>query len=236
MGNRPKSISGFVYIWRDRKHKRFYIGSHWGSLDDGYICSSKWMKHAWNRRPQDFKRRILFRSSDRSLLIAEEFRWLSMIDDRDIGDRYYNLNKKQIGHWSADPLKNKSVGEKISAALKGKPNRSSGKFKSGDERGKKTRFSKGHSTHNKGKTLEERYGEDASSVREKLSLAKKGKSFKNAGSFGNRPAWNKGLNRIYINDGKTTKCLYGENPVIPEGWSRGMAKKPINISHCEASY
>ena len=25
---------GFVYIWFDRKHRRFYIGSHWGTEDD----------------------------------------------------------------------------------------------------------------------------------------------------------------------------------------------------------
>ena len=40
---------GFVYIWYDRKHKRYYIGSHWGSEDDGYICSSTHMNHAFNR-------------------------------------------------------------------------------------------------------------------------------------------------------------------------------------------
>ena len=31
---------GFVYIWFDRKHKRYYIGCHWGHEDDGYVCSS----------------------------------------------------------------------------------------------------------------------------------------------------------------------------------------------------
>ena len=33
---------GFVYIWYDRKHHRYYIGCHWGTIDDGYICSSNW--------------------------------------------------------------------------------------------------------------------------------------------------------------------------------------------------
>ena len=50
---------GFVYLQFDRKHKRYYVGCHWGTVDDGYICSSNWMRDTYNRRPQDFKRRIL---------------------------------------------------------------------------------------------------------------------------------------------------------------------------------
>lgn len=50
---------GFVYIWYDRKHKRYYIGAHWGHENDGYVCSSSWMKKAYKNRPEDFKRKIL---------------------------------------------------------------------------------------------------------------------------------------------------------------------------------
>ena len=56
---------GFVYIWRDRKHKRYYVGSHWGTETDQYICSSSWMKNAYKRRPQDFKRRVVARVAHR---------------------------------------------------------------------------------------------------------------------------------------------------------------------------
>ena len=64
---------GFIYIWRDRKHKRYYIGSHWGTEDDGYICSSPWMSQAYKHRPNDFKRRILQRvcSNRKDLLELE---------------------------------------------------------------------------------------------------------------------------------------------------------------------
>lgn len=31
---------GFVYLWFDRKHKRYYVGCHWGTTEDGYVCSS----------------------------------------------------------------------------------------------------------------------------------------------------------------------------------------------------
>ena len=73
---------GFVYIWFDRYRKMFYIGSHWGQENDGYICSSNWMRMSYQRRPKDFRRRIISRiyTSHKDLLIEEE-RWL-MINKR----------------------------------------------------------------------------------------------------------------------------------------------------------
>lgn len=111
---------GFVYIWYDRKHKRYYIGCRWGNENDGYICSSTWMKNSYNRRPQDFKRRILVSNiSNRKDLLEQEYNWLQKIRDEDIGTRYYNLSKRHFGHWSIDHNRRQSVGEKISAANKG---------------------------------------------------------------------------------------------------------------------
>ena len=110
---------GFVYIWRDRKHKRFYIGSHWGTVDDGYVCSSPWMLSAHKRRPGDFKRRILKTiTSSRSDLLEAEYAYLAMIKDEDVGTKYYNLNTKSTGHWSAYPEKVKTIKEKISHKTK----------------------------------------------------------------------------------------------------------------------
>lgn len=110
---------GFVYIWYDRKHNRFYIGSHWGYEDDGYICSSRWMRNAYRRRPFDFKRRILARvTSDRGDLLAEEYRWLQMISKDDLGKRYYNLTNHLNGHWTTDEEKTKTVRQKLSDTMK----------------------------------------------------------------------------------------------------------------------
>lgn len=95
-------MSGFIYIWFDKKHKRFYIGSHWGSEDDGYICSSTWMRNAYKRRPEDFRRRIVKRvDSNRNALLIEEHRWLQMIGDRELGKKFYNLTNHLNGHWFA---------------------------------------------------------------------------------------------------------------------------------------
>lgn len=107
---------GFVYIWYDRKHKRFYVGSHWGHENDGYVCSSDWMKKAYKRRPCDFKRRIIVRGIDNKLdtLITEE-KYLSMIKPEERRHRYYNIQlscKHNIETLKDD---RRSVTEKMSA-------------------------------------------------------------------------------------------------------------------------
>lgn len=123
---------GFVYIWYDRKHKRYYIGSHWGFEDDGYICSSRMMRQSYNRRPEDFKRRIIKRIyTNRKDLLTEEYRWLRMIDqtktfthnkseDSKHNIRYYNIHLGEENPWWASDDEILTVGEKISKANKGK--------------------------------------------------------------------------------------------------------------------
>lgn len=111
-------MSGFVYIWFDRKKKRYYIGSHWGSENDGYVCSSSWMKQAYKKRFADFKeRRILARvNTTRDDLLKEEQRWLDMIKPEELGKRYYNLIKSSGRRWHTDEEARKTVGQRISYA------------------------------------------------------------------------------------------------------------------------
>jgi hypothetical protein len=111
---------GFVYIWYDRKHKRYYIGCHWGSVDDRYICSSRWMRKAYARRPQDFKRKILENNiEDRSALYDREQKWLNMIKPEERKIRYYNLHLSSKKPWHQYDEHIKTVGQKISEAKKG---------------------------------------------------------------------------------------------------------------------
>lgn len=110
---------GFVYIWYDRKHKRYYVGSHWGTVDDGYICSSPWMRQAYKHRPDDFKRRILsYVYTNRKDLYECETRYLQMIKEEEIKIRYYNLNIKGAAHWSENEEVVKSLKERISKRTK----------------------------------------------------------------------------------------------------------------------
>ena len=76
---------GIVYLWYDRKHKRYYVGSHWGTENDGYVCSSTWMKKAYKRRPEDFKKKIIKRVyTTRKELLDEEYKWLSLIKEEEL--------------------------------------------------------------------------------------------------------------------------------------------------------
>ena len=113
-----KQKYGFVYIWRDRKHNRYYIGCHWGVEDDGYICSSPWLLRAYSRRPEDFKRRILQRTTNRQETFLAEQNWLQLIRDNELKVRYYNLHKHVADYWHQYEDKRLSIGEKISQSVK----------------------------------------------------------------------------------------------------------------------
>lgn len=105
---------GFVYIWYDRKRKMYYIGSHWGTEDDGYICSSNRMRDAYRRRPNDFKRRIIEKTNTRENLLNIEQKWLLLAEDNK--ERYYNLCFTTKKPWWNDKQSRLTVGQKISAS------------------------------------------------------------------------------------------------------------------------
>jgi len=110
---------GFVYIWFDSWRKMYYVGSHWGTETDGYVCSSDRMRKAYKRRPQDFKRKILSRvTSSKQNLLDEEYRYLSMMDQSELGKKYYNLTNHKNGHWMTVDEKAKTLKEKISIKTK----------------------------------------------------------------------------------------------------------------------
>lgn len=105
---------GFVYLWYDKKRKMYYVGCHWGHIEDGYICSSNRMRDAYKRRPQDFKRRIIKKIyTSRIELLQEEFKWLSQISEDELNIKYYNNKKHHCGHWSSDEYKKEKVIKKL---------------------------------------------------------------------------------------------------------------------------
>ena len=108
------SIYGFVYIWFDRRRKMYYIGSHKGHPDDGYICSSTWMRNTYNRHKEDFRRRIIaiITEQDRKLILAEEQKWLSMIKQEELGKKYYNLREKRLDFLGKDYITQKKPRQK----------------------------------------------------------------------------------------------------------------------------
>lgn len=131
---------GFIYIWKDKKRNMYYIGCHWGTETDGYICSSIRMRKAHKRRPHDFKRKIIEIVKDRTKLLDTEFKWLSLIKEEEIGKKYYNLHKNKKGHWTHNPSSLKTIGEKISETQTGRKLPEEWKINIGNSlRGKKGR-------------------------------------------------------------------------------------------------
>ena len=86
---------GLIYLWYDVKHKKYYLGRHWGTETDGYICSSTNMRNNYKNRPNDFKRKIIKRIyTSVSDLVLEEQRWLNMILPTECCVKYYNKTLK----------------------------------------------------------------------------------------------------------------------------------------------
>lgn len=101
------NYTGYVYIWFDTKAKFYYIGGHYGKIEDSYICSSKTMKRAYKLRPDTFKIRVLeyVLGTTIDLRIAEQ-KWLNLIKDTELmlteniqnnTCRYYNVKKTSNG-------------------------------------------------------------------------------------------------------------------------------------------
>ena len=49
----------FLYCWTDTDRNMLYVGTHKGTIDDGYVCSGKLMLEEYNKRPLDFKREVI---------------------------------------------------------------------------------------------------------------------------------------------------------------------------------
>jgi hypothetical protein len=183
---------GFVYIWRDRKHKRYYIGAHWGTETDGYICSSNWMRDAYRRRPKDFKRRIMVSNiSSRKELFETEYRFLSTISPGELGTKYYNLFNHKFSHWSETRTISSNKGrvfseetrKKMSQAQLGNTNKRGSKL-SIESREKMSQARKGIASPNKGIPCSEE-------TKKKISEACRKFAQSNPDKFKGRPCYKK---------------------------------------------
>jgi hypothetical protein len=61
----------FIYCWTDTNRNMLYVGTHKGTPDDGYVCSSKLMLEEYNKRPQDFKREVMAFGSYNNMISFE---------------------------------------------------------------------------------------------------------------------------------------------------------------------
>ena len=116
------AYTGFIYIWMNTERKKFYVGSHRGSIDDGYIGSGTLFKKAYEKNPSVFKRRILqyVCGTHEDILLTEE-KWLSLITSEEMyGKKYYNctrnttyIQNRRSGNyqWITDGIEEKRLYE-----------------------------------------------------------------------------------------------------------------------------
>jgi group I intron endonuclease len=90
---------GFVYLWRNKINGKKYIGSHIGSIDDGYIGSGKIFNRALKKYGvENFERTILEHVEDRSMISDREQYYLDLYDAAN-SKEFYNLRSKVGGGW-----------------------------------------------------------------------------------------------------------------------------------------
>jgi len=142
---------GFVYRWHDLDTDMYYIGSHLGTPDDGYVGSGLYFQRAYKKRPNSFKRSIIY--IGRNFRQMEE--WLLSNVDAANNVNYYNLKNTSIGGDTRSGSKNspqhnkkvslKNKGKQLSEEQKEKISKSlTGKKASKQTRDKMSKKRKGH--------------------------------------------------------------------------------------------
>ena len=154
-------MEAFVYCWSDHKTKKLYIGSHKGSTEDGYVCSSKLMLEEYNKRPGDFSREIISIGPYKDMRILEA----KLLDDIDAkrDPNYYNQTNGNE-NWCHKGHTEESK-RKLSIALKGN-NHNLGRTASEEHKRKISMSLKGN-TRCVGKNLSEKH-------KRKISESQKG--------------------------------------------------------------
>lgn len=222
--------TGFIYIWYDRKHKKYYVGSHLGTEDDGYICSSRWMRQSYKRRPKDFKRRIIQRNLSKEVLKEEEHKWLKQIKNEELGKKYYNLTIALNGNgWERGKSRSEETKKKISETLKGNIPWNKGKtydeeYKQKVSKGMKLAWEEGRFTKNEshfkegGTSWNKGNSEHSKNIWKNPDFRKnqieKKKLMWSTGEF----MGNKG--KSWFTDG-TKNIMLASNDVIPKGFYKG---------------
>ena len=97
-----KNYFGYVYRWLNRSNNMKYIGSHYGSVEDSYLGSSKWFLSSYTRNPENFIMEVLeyVVVDDTKEILCCEQRWLDKIKDIKSDNEYYNLKNEAEGGWS----------------------------------------------------------------------------------------------------------------------------------------
>ena len=84
-----RNKNAFVYLWFDAKNKRFYLGSHKGTLDDSYTHSSTVMESFTKTSIPSYMRRRILAMGTHEEMIELENKLLGNRKEK-CWDKYYN--------------------------------------------------------------------------------------------------------------------------------------------------
>lgn len=88
----------FIYEWTNTRNGKMYIGSHSGSVDDGYIGSGFYFKRAYLKEPEVFERRIVEFFDTRVELLENESRMLKELNCGS-DEKFYNISESGCGGY-----------------------------------------------------------------------------------------------------------------------------------------
>jgi hypothetical protein len=100
--------NSFIYRWFDRKLNKFYIGSHYGNANDGYLFGGIDIKKEYKERPNDFEREILAYHlvSEYSEIRKIEKEYLIKYDVEN-NDMFYNRTNESYGGYHKKSVENR---------------------------------------------------------------------------------------------------------------------------------
>lgn len=120
-----KDYFGFVYKWTNKETGKFYIGSHFGSIDDGYVGSGVYFKRAYDQNHEIFQREIIeyITVNEPAAVLESEQNVLNAISEHIGTTLCYNISTVAGGGWqlaSKTSSEQQTVYEKISETLRNK--------------------------------------------------------------------------------------------------------------------
>lgn len=95
-------MEAFVYKWTHKPTYHWYVGYHIGSIDDGYICSSKRTKQEILSNPDDWERTIVDFGTRTEMydLESEILQTFDARNDTQSRNRHNNHKGVYIGGWN----------------------------------------------------------------------------------------------------------------------------------------
>ena len=144
----------FVYKWTDSTNNKIYIGSHHGSVEDGYTGSGVFFCRAYNKRAWAFARTILEYNIIDCVKTTRniEQKYLSNINFKES----YNISKNACGGYLLDGYSKEHqqylMEKRIKAIPKGNDHHQYGKSLSIETRTKISNTLKGNIPWNKGRS------------------------------------------------------------------------------------